>query len=365
MKYIIGFLIFCSYSFGWTYEDYIAQQKKNESVYKNQVERNYQTYIKQVNANIEKYSKIVGDLWGENEVKFSSKHEAIHYDEDFKLRDRIDFEKDILIIESVDAVDINKFNEKLKELRENKLSKIIKKDPIKSDINQPIQMNANANEMYEKILPKKYISKSDVTKRVDNGKVIYFVKIPFVKNSIKIRANIFMNDIDRYSKKYSIDKEYVLGVMHTESSFNPEAESKAYALGLMQIVPSTGGLDAYIELKGIRKIPTRAYLLNPTKNIELGCIYIHKIQNKYLKGIKDKKSLYYCTSTSYNAGIGTLKKSFLPKKYINKINLMSSDEVYKHLQKSFFTKEARNYVVKVAKYTSFWQKELKSNKTNF
>jgi len=359
MKYFVIFLLVYNYGICWTYDDYLAQQQKNESIYKDQVQHNYKIYKNQINTNIEKYSKIVGSLWGENEIKFSSKHEAIHYDENFRLRDKINFENNTLIIESIDTVDINKFNEKLNELRKDTLSQTIKKDPIDSDANQPIQIYNKANNIYKKILPNKNITKKDISKRVDNGKIIYSVKIPFVKNSIKIRANIFMDDIDKYSKKYSIDKEYILGIIHTESSFNPEARSKAYALGLMQIVPSTGGLDAYIELTGIRKIPSRAYLLNPTKNIELGCLYINKIQNKYLRGIKNKKSLYYCTSTSYNAGIGTLKRSFSPKNYITKVNSMNSTEVYKHLQKSFFTKEARNYVVKVAKYTSFWQKELK------
>jgi membrane-bound lytic murein transglycosylase C len=137
------------------------------------------------------------------------------------------------------------------------------------------------------------------------------------------------------------------------------ATSTAGALGLMQLVPTTGGKDAYKFLTGKDEIPSNEYLLNSENNIKLGTIYIKIIQEKYLQGLKNKEKLYMATSTSYNAGIGTLRKSF-KKNFIENINKISKDKLYNHLRdKRYFVKEARDYVKKVKDRTIFWKKELK------
>jgi membrane-bound lytic murein transglycosylase C len=134
------------------------------------------------------------------------------------------------------------------------------------------------------------------------------------------------------------------------------------ALGLMQLVPHTGAKDAYSKLTGKNKIPPNDYILNSNNNIQLGTLYISIIQNIYLNGVYDTNKLYLATSTSYNAGIGTLRKSFGSKQAmlaINNINSISVDELYSHLRnRLYFTKEATDYVQKVRERTLYWKKEL-------
>ncbi len=74
------------------------------------------------------------------------------------------------------------------------------------------------------------------------------------------------------------------------------------------------------------------------------------ISTRYLRGVKNPTSLLYCTAVSYNAGIGSLYRSFTGSKgdrkgAIAKINSMSDEEVYTFLRNSpKLTSEAKNYV---------------------
>lgn len=45
--------------------------------------------------------------------------------------------------------------------------------------------------------------------------------------------------VEKYSAQYGVDEDLVYAVIHTESSFRPDAGSEVGAAGLMQIMPET------------------------------------------------------------------------------------------------------------------------------
>jgi soluble lytic murein transglycosylase-like protein len=61
--------------------------------------------------------------------------------------------------------------------------------------------------------------------------------------------------VDQAAKKYGVDPALIAAVMQTESSFNPDAVSKAGARGLMQLMPGTarglGVTDAHDPLQAV------------------------------------------------------------------------------------------------------------------
>ena len=76
------------------------------------------------------------------------------------------------------------------------------------------------------------------------------------------------------SKKYDYDPLFLTAVIITESSFNNWARSNKGALGLMQILPTTGKAlagEAHVKWKGN---PT---LYDPEANIALGAYYLNKL----------------------------------------------------------------------------------------
>ena len=95
--------------------------------------------------------------------------------------------------------------------------------------------------------------------------------------------------IEDASAKYGVDSKLIKAVVQQESGYNPSAKSKAGALGLMQLMPSTA--------KGLGVTDP----LDAKQNIEGG--------TKYLKGLMDRfggdKSL---ALAAYNAGPNAVKK---------------------------------------------------------
>jgi len=95
------------------------------------------------------------------------------------------------------------------------------------------------------------------------------------------------------SVTHSIDPLFVLAIMKTESTFYNWSKSFSGALGLMQILPSTGE-ELASELKlGWKGEGT---LLDPFANVRMGVRYFSKLQDRY----KDTET----SLTAYNMGPG-------------------------------------------------------------
>ncbi len=79
--------------------------------------------------------------------------------------------------------------------------------------------------------------------------------------------------IKEEAKRNNIDPYLITGLIRQETIFNPTAISRANAMGLMQLLPSTGRSVAKRYSLGGGTISS-ADLLNPTLNIQLGTAYV-------------------------------------------------------------------------------------------
>jgi len=341
-------------------------QNLNEKEYNNMIANNYQYYTNIVKKAKEYYTKYLSQKWGYKNVKLSDKKTFVQYSKDMNSREQIDFKNGKVILEQL--VDINKtiksniFKNKLSTLMKQTYDETLKKDPILKLSNRYLKEDNyknNSKVFKEQILAQTIVIKEKIV-ILDSGKnkKIVYATINMVPNHLEKRANIYKDIIIRESKKYGIKPSYIFATIQTESYFNPFAVSYAPAYGLMQLVPSTGAMDAYMSLYKQKKILSPTYLYDANNNIKLGSKYIHIIKERYLAGITDRKNLLYCTAISYNAGIGTLYKSFTgsykkKEETIKIINEMSSEDLYTYLTSSkTFTKEARNYVKKIRTYSN-------------
>ncbi|HKA18533.1 MAG TPA: transglycosylase SLT domain-containing protein [Blastocatellia bacterium] len=75
--------------------------------------------------------------------------------------------------------------------------------------------------------------------------------------------------VDSISANHGVDAELVRAVMKTESNFNPRAVSNKGALGLMQLIPSTG-----------RRYGVRDFF-DPQQNIDGGVRYLKFLLEKF------------------------------------------------------------------------------------
>ncbi|MDD5300724.1 MAG: murein transglycosylase domain-containing protein [Gallionella sp.] len=184
------------------------------------------------------------------------------------------------------------------------------------------------------------------------GKQARFVRFNMVSNFSNKQAEKYRPLVEKFAKVYSISPSLVFAIMRTESNFNPFAVSSAPAYGLMQLVPSSGGRDAYKRAKGSNEIPSKQYLFNAENNIELGAAYLSVLAFDELDEVTDPASREYCVISAYNTGPSNVLRAFSgsAKQHdaaIAAINGMAAPAVYSHLREHLPYAETRQYLQKV------------------
>ncbi len=97
--------------------------------------------------------------------------------------------------------------------------------------------------------------------------------------------------IRREASKNSLDPAWVAAEIRAESIFNPKARSGANAMGLMQVLPSTGA--AVAKRNGIAYSGADS-LYDSDTNIAIGSAYLRQMEDKYTQT--------YVAIAAYNAG---------------------------------------------------------------
>lgn len=168
---------------------------------------------------------------------------------------------------------------------------------------------------------------------------------------LSIRAGKYYPVAREYAQKYGHDPALIMAVIHTESAFNPRARSPVPAYGLMQLVPRTGGREAYAFVHKRDRVPTASYLYQPRGNIELGSAYLYLLQSRYLNAVTNKQNRLYCAIAAYNTGIGNMARAFQQdgsvRRALQVVNRMSPEKVFAQLQAFAPSSQTRTYVKKV------------------
>ena len=184
------------------------------------------------------------------------------------------------------------------------------------------------------------------------NKSAHFVKFSMVSNFSNKQAEKYRPLVEKFARVYYISPSLVFAIMRTESNFNPFAVSSAPAYGLMQLVPSSGGRDAYKRARGSNEIPSKQYLFNAENNIELGVAYLSVLAFDELDEVADPASREYCVISAYNTGAGNVLRTFSGSAKqrdaaLREINHLSAPAVYDKLRQQLPYAETRQYLQKV------------------
>jgi len=287
--------------------------------------------------------------WGEENIALPKKEKYVKYMQNYKSRAFINFDTGVIRVETLDITNTKK---SLKNAIITTL--LLPQDPRGADLfsakkvklgSTPYLLGEVKDDQHKNIRYKwrasRYadilIKKSYKIKHIKSGnhyKKVAFVQIPMVKDHADVRVLKYKTIVERYAKKYKISKNLIYAIIKTESNFNQFAISNAGAYGLMQIVPSSAGRDAYRYAKGRKWKPTKSYLFNAKNNIELGVAYLSILDKRYLKGIYNDISREYCVICAYNTGSGNVLKAFSNNRTKAKkiINSKNPSEVYRNLR---------------------------------
>lgn len=181
------------------------------------------------------------------------------------------------------------------------------------------------------------------------------VEMAMATDYLNEKAAQFRELVSEFSKVFQIEEPLIYAVMEQESRFNPQAKSHVPAYGLMQLVPSSGGCDAYTYVKKLKQPakPEPSYLYIPRNNIELGTAYLRILMNRF-STVTDPDCRRLCVIAAYNTGEGNVSRSFVGKAASAKsiaqhINALNYSQLYNHLTSRLSTSEARGYVEGVSR----------------
>ncbi|EGI78187.1 murein transglycosylase domain-containing protein [Hylemonella gracilis] len=322
------------------------------------------------NKLMEALRKNSGKQWGERESNtLPSRTRYVKYTDDYKSRVVVDYDAGTLLIEHLDDPQVR---DKLR--RASVVALLTPSDPGAVDLfsdkevvlsGTPYlqglvvnQNNAVIDTRREAEAYADWLSTRSVQQRqIDvNGKpkTVHYVQMKMVNASIDQRALRYASVVRKHSEKNEVNRSLIYAIIRIESAFNPYAVSSAPAYGMMQLVPSSGGRDAYRKARGEDLAPSKEFLFVPENNIELGTTYLGLLlHDSPLNDIRDPLAREYCAIAAYNTGTGNVYRAFSEKagkarqdEAIDRINAMRADAVYNALRLKLPYEETRGYIVK-------------------
>lgn len=161
-----------------------------------------------------------------------------------------------------------------------------------------------------------------------------------------VYPKFYKNIVEEKAKKYKVDPLLIYAILREESRFGKYALSSSYAIGLMQIIPSTGKwISSKLNIKDFDPV----MLFNPIINIEFGTWYVSYL-NKLFSGNID------AILASYNGGPGNGKKWFKDIENKDRMEIIENNISYP---------ESKEYVKKcLSSYYTYKNLDLYTNKNN-
>ena len=322
------------------------------------------------NRLIGKVQKESGAKWGKRESgTLPSRTRYVKYTENYKNRVVVDYDAGSILIEHLDE---DKAKEKLRnaavvalltpgdpgavDLFSDKEIALTGKPYLQElvvDQDNAVIKTREEVERYADYLVANKLQSRTIDANGAKKRVLY-VQMNMVNEHMDKRALQYAAAVRKNSDNTQVSRSLIYAIIKIESSFNPYAVSSAPAYGMMQLVPASGGREAYRKAKGEDAMPSKEYLFDADNNIELGSTYLGVLLNDSpLHQVRDPVSREYCAIAAYNTGPGNVYRAFSSlsgkarqEDALDKINSMRPDEVYNALRTKLPYEETRGYIVK-------------------
>jgi membrane-bound lytic murein transglycosylase C len=304
--------------------------------------------------------------WGKAEMRLPGSKTYVKYTKQYKSRAIVNFEQGEISVETLeenadaslknaiiatlltpdDPASVDVFSDSAVDLNSKGSPFLL--GLVLNDAGQEIATPELAAGFADKLLPQ---ARTRSIQTENGQKPVRFVSFNMVANFEDQKAQKYLQLVRKYAKQYNVSPSLVLGVIRSESSFNPLAVSGAPAYGLMQLVPTSGGREAYRRARNQDISPSKDYLLDAENNIELGSAYLSVLTYEQLDGVEDRMSRDYCVISAYNTGPGNVMRAFTDANSkqrfqdgLQRINSLNPSQVFQTLRNNLPYEETRNYL---------------------
>ena len=323
----------------------------------------------------------VGKTGGTKEVQLPERKKYVKYTQNYKSRAIVNFDSGEILVETLDDQDpqrslknavtttiltpedpraVDLFSDKEIVLTDDKPPYLF--GLVLDQQNKPMRTPEEAEPFAAYLLEKK--SGTRIIDQDGTKKTAHYVTMAMVSNLAVKQADKYRPLVHQFAQQYDISPSLVFAIIRTESNFNPYAVSSAPAYGLMQLVPTSGGREAYRRAKGKDVAPSRDYLFDPANNVELGTAYLNVLMFNQLEDVEHHVSREYCVIAAYNTGPSNVFRTFSRDRVaaVNQINGLQPAGVYDQLHEHLPYQETRHYLEKVTGYRKAFVSSPESSK---
>jgi membrane-bound lytic murein transglycosylase C len=221
--------------------------------------------------------------------------------------------------------------------------KAVLSDQVQGRGGRPVDRQTAKAFVQQEVLPTMVVGDRPVESRDGITRVQVTAKVKMTPDHLKKRAQQYLDTVMEQSRRYQLDPRLVLAVVHTESYFNPKAQSHIPAYGLMQLVPRAAARDSYNFIYKDDRVLDDDYLFVPPQNVELGAAYLYLLKNQIFSDLQEGAKKTYVIVCAYNWGPGNIRKKILK---LFRIQDMTDDQVFTLLTDKT-PEETRNYLKRV------------------
>lgn len=284
------------------------------------------------------YNKMENDIYKKwHEVATSTQKTYVNYYQNNNIRLMVDYEKGTINLEG-----INSNAGELKEILNKVISENDERDAI-INLQDVVKDQVTSKSQIIKDLLSKVVFENSPKKMKST------IKFQFLPDHLKRRAKRFRPIVADWADRAKVDFALVMAIIRQESAFNPKAESRIPAFGLMQIVPKYAGRDVMINIFGKDEMPSKDQLFDPETNIVFGVGYLKFLDRNFRLLTNDFDKKESLVIASYNWG---------PRRIINAIKHNKIDLNMPDLQgqiNKIAPNETINYLQKVKSFKTEFQ----------
>ncbi|OGW68233.1 MAG: hypothetical protein A3A88_08975 [Nitrospirae bacterium RIFCSPLOWO2_01_FULL_62_17] len=136
-------------------------------------------------------------------------------------------------------------------------------------------------------------------------------KVPLASDHLRQRAQLYKDDVAAHAKRHGLDPRLLFAIIHTESYFNPLAQTPAPSYGLMLLVPRGPARDAYNYLYKSDIVLDDNYLQDPAHNVELGAAYLHLLRRQLVPNMEEGDKKNFLVACAYTWGMDRTRDQIL------------------------------------------------------
>jgi membrane-bound lytic murein transglycosylase C len=195
--------------------------------------------------------------------------------------------------------------------RETSMGRPVLANQIVAKSGAPVSPAAAQSFVESEVLPHAVVEDKPMQAQDGVARAQVTARVPLAPDHLQQRARLYRDDVGAHAKRHGLDPRLLFAIIHTESYFNPLAQTPAPAYGLMLLVPRGPARDAYNYLYKNDIVLDDAYLQDPAHNVELGAAYLHLLRRQLVPNMEEGDKKNYLVACAYTWGMEKTRDQIL------------------------------------------------------